>query len=68
MKRKIRLGILRCDIHSTAHSKNGTLHSPPIGDPEFMPGGAVILKLFRKMVQTGKPVIPYLLDEENRDE
>ena len=49
----------RCDFHATAHSKNGTLHSPPIGDPEFMGGGAVILKLFRKMVQTGKPVISY---------
>ena len=49
----------RCDFHATAHSKNGTLHSPQIGDPEFMGGGAVILKLFRKMVQTGKPVISY---------
>lgn len=49
----------RCDFHATAHSKNGTLHSPPLGDPEFMGGGAAILKLFRKMVQTGKPVIAY---------
>ena len=49
----------RCDFHATAHSKNGTLHSPPIGDPEFMGGGKVIFELFRKMVRTGKPVIPY---------
>ena len=49
----------RCDFHATAHSKQGTLHSPQIGDPEFMEGGAIILKLFRKMVQTGKPVIAY---------
>ena len=47
------------NFHATAHSKNGTLHSPPIGDPEFMGGGKVILELFRKMVRTGKPVIPY---------
>jgi predicted dehydrogenase len=49
----------RCDFHATAHSKNGTLHSPAIGDPEFMGGGEVILKLFRKTVQTGKPVVAY---------
>ncbi len=49
----------RCDFHATAHSKDGTLHSPRIGDPEFMEGGATIVKLFRKMVQTRKPVVSY---------
>jgi hypothetical protein len=49
----------RCDFLASAHSKHGTLHSPQIGDPEFFEGGAIIVKLFRKMVLSGKPVIPY---------
>jgi hypothetical protein len=49
----------RCDFHASVHSKSGTLHSPRVGDPEFMEGGAVILKILRKMVQTGNPVVPY---------
>ena len=49
----------RCDFHASAFSKQGALHSPAIGDPEFIEGGAVIVKLFRKMVRTRKPVVSY---------
>ena len=48
-----------CSFYASAYSKRGAIHSPPMGDPEFITGGEVILKLFRKMVRTGKPVIPY---------
>ena len=48
-----------CWFFASAYGKGGALHSPPIGDPEFPAGGEVILKLFRKMVRSGKPAIPY---------
>ena len=49
----------RCNFYASAYSRQGAIHSPAIGDPEFLPGGETIVKLFRKMVRTGKPVIPY---------
>lgn len=48
-----------CSFYASAYSKYGAVHSPPIGDPEFIGGGEQILKIFRKMVRTGKPPVPY---------
>lgn len=49
----------RNDYYVMAYSKLGQLHGPPIGDPEFVAGGARIVRLFKKMVRTGKPPVPY---------
>lgn len=48
-----------CSFYASAYSKFGAVHSPPIGDPEFLGGGEKIVKLFKKMVATGKPPIAY---------
>ena len=48
-----------CSFYAAAYSKFGAVHSSPIGDPEFIGGGANILRLFKKMVQTGKPPLSY---------
>ncbi len=48
-----------CSFYAAAYSKFGTIHSQPIGDPEFIGGGAKILRLFKKMILTGKPPVPY---------
>jgi len=47
----------RSDFYASAYSKGGAIHSPAIGDPEFLAGGEVIVKLFRKMLRTGKPTV-----------
>ena len=47
----------RCDFFASAYSKGGAIHSPAVGDPEFLAGGEVIVKLFRKMLRTGKPAV-----------
>jgi len=49
----------RCDFFASAYSKGGAIHSPQIGDPEFLVGGEVIVRLFRKMLRTGKPTVSY---------
>jgi hypothetical protein len=48
-----------CWYYASAYSKRGALHSPGIGDPEFIGGGEVILKLFQQMVRSGKVTVPY---------
>ena len=48
-----------CSFYAVAYSKFGAVHSQPIGDPEFIGGGAKILRLFKKMIGTGKPPVPY---------
>ena len=48
-----------CSFYAEAYNKYGAIHSPPIGDPEFIYGAAKILRLFKKMILTGKPPIPY---------
>lgn len=49
----------RNDYYAMAYSKLGQLHAPPIGDPEFVAGAARIVRLFKRMILTGKPPIPY---------
>jgi predicted dehydrogenase len=48
-----------CWFYASAYSRKGALHSPPIGDPEFIGGGEVILNRFQEMVRTGKPGVAY---------
>jgi len=48
-----------CSFRCSAYSKEGDLHSPLIGDPEFYTGTQRIIEFFREMVDTGKPPIPY---------
>jgi hypothetical protein len=48
-----------CSFYASAFSKYGAVHSPPIGDPEFIGGGEIILKMFKRMIETGKPPAPY---------
>ena len=48
-----------CSFRCSAYSNEGDLHSPLIGDPEFYTGTQRIIELFREMVDTGKPSIPY---------
>jgi len=48
-----------CSFYASAYSKFGAIHSPPIGDPEFLGGGQKIMEIFRDMVRTGKPPVAY---------
>lgn len=48
-----------CTFYASAYSKLGVIHSHGIGDPEFHTGTRRIVELFKKMVDTGKPSIPY---------
>ena len=48
-----------CTFYCSAYSKLGVVHSPGIGDPEFHTGTRRIVELFRQMIDTGKPPIPY---------
>ena len=48
-----------CSFYASAYSKFGAIHSGPIGDPEFLGGGAKILQLLRQMMETGKIPTPY---------
>lgn len=48
-----------CSYYCSAYSNLGVIHSPPIGDPEFGSGTERIVHLFRQMIDTGKPPIPY---------
>lgn len=47
------------DFYCSAYSKLGVIHSPGIGVREFPSGSAAIVHMFRKMIDTGKPPIPY---------
>ena len=49
----------RNDYNVSAYGKEGMIVGPPIGDPEFVAGAARIVRLFKKMVKTGKPPISY---------
>ncbi len=44
-----------CGFFASAYSKFGAIHSPRIGDPEFLGGGQKIMQLFKGMCKTGKP-------------
>lgn len=48
-----------CSFYAAAYSKFGAIHSGPIGDPEFIGGGAQILRLFGEMVRTGKSPVSH---------
>ena len=48
-----------CTFYCSAYSNQGVLHCPGIGDPEFHTGTRRIVELFKQMVDTGKPPIPY---------
>ena len=47
------------EFYCSVYSRQGVIHSPGIGDREFLSAGAPIIRLFREMVRTGQPVIPY---------
>ena len=49
-----------CSMHLSAYGPGarGAIHSPGIGDWEFPEGSAEILRLVKKMVETGKPQGP----------
>jgi len=48
-----------CEFYASAYSNRGVVHSPPIGDHEFPSGTRNIVCLFKQMIETGKPSIPY---------
>lgn len=48
-----------CSFFASAYSKHGAVHSPPIGDPEFIYGAERIVKLLKQMLETGKAPIRY---------
>jgi hypothetical protein len=48
-----------CTFYCSAYNKLGAIHAKPIGDPEFYTGTRRIVKLFKKMLDTGKPSVPY---------
>lgn len=50
-----------CSFYASAYGKYGAIHSPGIGDPEFIGGAEKILQLFKGMVETGKPPVAYEL-------
>ena len=61
-------GLPSCVTHATrnAFSKRAryrtvrdVIHCPGIGDKEFHTGGTRIITLFRQLIDTGKPPIPY---------
>ncbi len=48
-----------CTFFASAYSNQGVIHSPGIGDPEFFTGTHAIVKLFKQMIDTGEPPLPY---------
>ncbi len=48
-----------CTFFASAYSNQGVVHSPGIGDPEFHTGTRRIVEMFRTMVDTGTPPVPY---------
>lgn len=48
-----------CNFYASAYSKWGAVHSNSIGDPEFLGGAERILQLFKEMVISRKPPVPY---------
>ena len=47
------------EFFCSAYSNLGAVHSHGIGDREFLTGGTAIVTLFRQMIETGEPSIPY---------
>ena len=50
---------ITCTFYCSAYNKSGVIHAKPIGDPEFHTGTRRIVKLFKKMLDTGNPPVPY---------
>lgn len=51
-----------CDVYTKSGGcppEPGHLRSNPIGDPDFVTCAHHIVRLFKKMVRTGKPPVPY---------
>jgi hypothetical protein len=48
-----------CTFYASAYGKYGEVHSLPIGDPEFLGGAEKIVRLFKGMLETGTPPVPY---------
>ena len=48
-----------CTFHMSAYSNRGAIHCRPIGDPEFHTGTRKIVEMFRQMIDTGEPPVPY---------
>ena len=48
-----------CAYTVSAYGAGGAIHSPDVDDYLFLEGGLRIVKMAKKMVQTGKPPIPY---------
>lgn len=59
--------VLNCDsgggwhlsMYASAYSSRGAIHSPGISDFDFPYGAVEVLKKVRRMVQIGKPQVPY---------
>ncbi len=47
------------EFFASAYGKGGAVHSRGIGDREFISAGAPIVNLFKQMIETGEPPIPY---------
>ncbi|MBI3923827.1 MAG: Gfo/Idh/MocA family oxidoreductase, partial [Armatimonadetes bacterium] len=47
------------EFYCSVYSRQGALHSPGIGDREFLTGGTAIINLFKQMIDTKQPPIPY---------
>jgi predicted dehydrogenase len=48
-----------CSMSASAYGSEGEIHAGRMSDFEYPRGSAANLELARKMVQTGKPVVPY---------
>jgi predicted dehydrogenase len=48
-----------CGFFASAYSKFGAIHSPRIGDPEFLGGGQIVMQKFKAMCASGKPPADY---------
>ncbi len=46
-------------ILCSAYGKRGALHAPGVGDREFLTAGPVVVELFKQMIDTGRPPVPY---------
>ncbi len=51
-------GMPHCAMYASAYSKLGAIHSPAFGDFEFPYGAVKILRMIKKMVNTGKSQAP----------
>ena len=47
------------EFFASVYSDRDALHSPGIGDREFLSAGPVVVELFKQMIGTGQPPIPY---------